>query len=191
MAVEVVAYREEWPAQFDLVADRLRAALADVSTARVEHVGSTAIPGLAAKPVLDIDVIVDADAMPEAIIALEGIGYRHRGHLGLVGREAFYPPDNDPRRNVYVCEAGSLNVRNHLAVRDVLRKRDDLRDRYAAVKIALAADPASDINTYIEGKTDVLQMVLAESPLLTPAELRQIEALNRGLPGVAQPSKAP
>lgn len=191
MAVEVVAYREEWPAQFAVIASGLRASLAAVPSARVEHVGSTAVPGLVAKPILDIDVIVDADAMPEAVIALEGIGYRHRGHLGLVGREAFYPPDDDPRRNVYVCEAGSLNVRNHLAVRDVLRRRDDLRDRYAAVKGALAADPDMDINTYIEGKTDVLQLVLAESPLLTPAERRQIETLNRGLPGVAQPSNSP
>lgn len=191
MTVEVVAYREEWPAQFAVIASRLGEALAAVPSARVEHVGSTAIPGLVAKPVLDIDVIVDADEVPEAVIALERIGYRHRGHLGLVGREAFYPPDDDPRRNVYVCEAGSLNVRNHLAVRDVLRRRDDLRDRYAAVKSALAADPDMDINTYIEGKTDVLQLVLAESPLLTPAERRQIETLNRGLPGVAQPSNSP
>jgi GrpB-like predicted nucleotidyltransferase (UPF0157 family) len=191
MPVEVVPYREEWPAQFTLVAGRLWEALTDIPSARVEHVGSTAIPGLLVKPILDIDVIVDADAMPGAVLALARIGYRQRGHLGLVGREAFYPPDNDPRRNVYVCEAGSLNVRNHLAVRDVLRKRDDLRDRYAAVKSALAADPSMDINTYIEGKTDVLQLVLAESPLVTPAERGQIEELNRSLPGPAQPSNAP
>lgn len=191
MSVEVVAYREEWPRQFALVADQLWKALTDVPSARVEHVGSTSVPGLLAKPVLDIDVIVAADAMPTAVRALEGIGYLHRGDLGLVGREAFYPPDDDPRRNVYVCEAGSLNVRNHLAVRDVLRERDDLRDRYAAVKGALAANPAMDINTYIEGKTDVLQVVLAESPLFTPAERLQIERLNRGLPGVSRPSNAP
>lgn len=190
MAVDVVAYREEWPTQFALVADHLRKALTDVPSARVEHVGSTSVPGLLAKPVLDIDVIVAADAMPTAVRALEDIGYRHRGDLGLVGREAFYPPDDDPRRNVYVCEAGSLNVRNHLAVRDVLRERDDLRDRYAAVKGALAADPAMDIDTYIEGKTDVLQVVLAESRLVTPAERRHIARLNRGLSGVNRPSNA-
>jgi GrpB-like predicted nucleotidyltransferase (UPF0157 family) len=191
MPVELVAYREEWPTQFGLIADQLWKALANVASAQVEHVGSTAVPGLLAKPILDIDVIVDARAVPRAVVALEAIGYRHRGHLGLVGREAFYPPDNDPRRNVYVCEAGSLNVRNHLAVRDVLRERDDLRDQYAEVKSLLARDPAMDINTYIEGKTDVLQLVLAESPLLTPAERRQVERLNRGLSGVAQTSNAP
>lgn len=181
MPVEVVAYREDWPSQFARVAEQLWEALAVVPSVSVEHVGSTAVPGLAAKPVLDIDVIVPTDTMHEAVIALSGIGYRHRGHLGLVGREAFYPPDDHPRRNVYVCVAGSLNVRNHLAVRDVLRTRDDLRDLYSAVKSTLAADPDMDIDTYIEGKTDVLQLVLAESPILTAAERRQIASLNRGL----------
>ena len=126
MPVEVVAYQEAWPAQFSRVAEQLRQALTAIASARVEHVGSTAVPGLVAHPILDIDVIVEPEAMLDAVAALKSIGYEHRGHLGLVGREAFYAPDNDPRRNVYVCEASSLNVRNHLAVRDVLRQREDL-----------------------------------------------------------------
>jgi GrpB-like predicted nucleotidyltransferase (UPF0157 family) len=78
---------------------------------------------------------------------------------------------------VYVCRAGTLNVRNHLAVRDVLRSRDDLRDEYAAVKVGLAADPEMDIDTYIARKSAVLQKVLAESDL-TDEELRRILRLN-------------
>ncbi|HEY9395819.1 MAG TPA: GrpB family protein, partial [Nocardioides sp.] len=70
-----------------------------------------------------------------------------------------------------------LNVRNHLAVRDVLRRRDDLRDEYAAVKLALAAEPDMDIDTYIARKSDVIQKVLAASDL-TDAERRQILSLN-------------
>ena len=64
----------------------------------------------------------------------------------------------EPRRHVYVCTAGTLNVRNHLAVRDVLRSHDDLREAYAAVQ-ALAADPEMDIDTYLAGKSAVLQQV--------------------------------
>jgi GrpB-like predicted nucleotidyltransferase (UPF0157 family) len=177
MPIDVVPYTVSWPAAFDRVAANLRAALAQVPTATVEHVGSTSVPGLAAKPVLDIDVIVEEPDVPAAVATLETLGYVHRGDLGVTGREAFQAPDDDPRRHVYVCRAGTLNVRNHLAVRDVLRSRDDLRDEYAAVKLALAADPAMDIDTYIARKSAVLQRVLAESDL-TDEERRQIRRLN-------------
>lgn len=165
MPVDVVVYSENWPTQFERVANDLRRALTAIPAASIEHVGSTAVPGLASKPMLDIDIIVAAEDIAEAVAALERAGYVHRGDLGVQGREAFRAPDDDPQRQVYVCQAGTLNVRNHLAVRDVLRRRDDLRDEYAAVKIALADDPAMEIDTYIARKSRVLQDVLAESDL--------------------------
>jgi GrpB-like predicted nucleotidyltransferase (UPF0157 family) len=135
------------------------------------------VPGLAAKPILDVDVIVDGGDMHAAVTALVAAGYVHRGDLDVTDREAFQAPDEDPRRNVYVCRAGTLNVRNHLAVRDVLRARADLRDEYAAVKLALAAEPSMDIDTYIARKSEVLQKVLAVSDL-TDDERLQILRLN-------------
>lgn len=177
MPIEVVPYSEQWPVRFAHVASALRTALEGVPVLAVEHVGSTSVPGLAAKPVLDVDVIVERDHVPSAIEALTRVGYVHRGDLGVTGREALAAPDDDPRRNVYVCLADTLHVRNHLAVRAVLRRRDDLRDEYAAVKVALAARPGMDIDTYLAGKTEVLQRVLAESDL-TPEELEQIRELN-------------
>lgn len=172
-----MAYDPSWQDRFEKVAAALSGALADGPAASVEHVGSTSVPGLAAKPILDIDVIVAPEDVPAAVKALVRIGYRHRGDLGVAGREAFFAPDEDPRRHVYVCAAGTLNVRNHLAVREVLRRRDDLRDEYAAVKLALAADPDMDIDTYIARKSDVLQKILAVAEL-TDAERRQILSLN-------------
>ena len=172
-----MAYDPSWQDRFEKVAAALSGALADGPTAAVEHVGSTSVPGLAAKPILDIDVIVAPEDVPAAVAALVRIGYVHRGDLGVAGREAFFAPDEDPRRHVYVCAAGTLNVRNHLAVRDVLRRRDDLRDEYAAVKLALAAEPDLDIDTYIARKSDVIQKVLTASDL-TDAERRQILSLN-------------
>ncbi|MCM3515238.1 GrpB family protein [Nocardioides sp. P86] len=177
MPVEVVPYSAQWPVQFDRVAAQLRSALTAVPSAYVEHVGSTAVPGLAAKPVLDIDVVVPAGDVDAAVAALESAGYVHRGDLGVADREAFHAPDDDPRRHVYVCRAGSLSVRNHLAVRDVLRRREDLREAYAAVKLALAADPAMDIDTYVARKSAVLQAVLAVADLTTE-ERRRILRLN-------------
>jgi GrpB-like predicted nucleotidyltransferase (UPF0157 family) len=179
MSVEVVDWSPVWAEQFDEVAAVLRDALVDVPSAVVEHVGSTSVPGLAAKPVLDIDVVVPAADVPAAVDALESVGYVHRGDLGVTGRAAFHAPDG-PRRNVYVCTAGTASVRNHLAVRDVLRARDDLREAYAAVKRALAADPVMDIDTYLAGKSAVLQQVLEASGRMTPEELDAIRRLNGG-----------
>ena len=177
VAIEVVPYSEDWPAQFDRVAADLSRALHEVSSASIEHVGSTSVPGLAAKPILDIDILVEAHDVPAAVAALVKVGYEHRGDLGVTGREAFKAPNDEPRRHVYVCEIGTLNVRNHLTVRDVLRRRDDLRDEYAAVKLGLAANPRMDIDTYIAGKSEVLQKLLAKSDI-TDEERQRILKLN-------------
>ena len=176
--VEVVDASPRWAGEFAEVSSVLREALADIVSASVEHVGSTSVPGLAAKPVIDIDVIVTRAELSAAVAALERVGYVHRGDLGVVGREAFHAPDVAPRRNVYVCESGTLNVRNHLAVREVLRTRADLRDAYGAVKQALAADPEMDIDTYLAGKSAVLQQVLEASGAFGAEELRAIRRLN-------------
>jgi GrpB-like predicted nucleotidyltransferase (UPF0157 family) len=180
--VEVVDWTPRWGGQFEEVARVLREALVGLDRAAVEHVGSTSVPGLAAKPILDIDVIVDASDVVGAVAALESVGYVHRGDLGVAGREAFFAP-GEPRRHVYVCTAGTTNVRNHLAVRDVLRSRDDLRDAYASVKRALAAAPGIDIDTYVAGKSAVLQQVLEVSGEFTDEELAAIHRLNE--PGPA------
>ncbi|MEV6683090.1 GrpB family protein [Streptomyces erythrochromogenes] len=179
MAITVVPYSDDWPVRFERLAETLRAALRSVPDAVVEHVGSTSVPGLAAKPVLDVDVIVPGEDVPAAVAALEAVGYVHRGDLGVAGREAFRAPDDDPARHVYVCTRGTLNVRNHLAVREVLRRRADLREEYGAVKLALAANPRMDMPAYLEGKTAVLQKVLAAAAGdFTQDELRQIRRLN-------------
>jgi GrpB-like predicted nucleotidyltransferase (UPF0157 family) len=177
VSVDVVDWSPEWAGHFEEVARDLRDALVDISSASVEHVGSTSVPGLAAKPILDIDVIVDAADSADAVAALESIGYVHRGDLGVTGREAFHAP-GAPARNVYVCTSGAANVRNHLAVRRVLRADADLRDAYASVKRALADDPDMDIDTYIAGKSAVLQEVLEASGDFTEAELDAIRRLN-------------
>jgi GrpB-like predicted nucleotidyltransferase (UPF0157 family) len=165
VSVEVVHYSEEWPTRFAALATELHRALDAVPVLSIEHVGSTAVPGLAAKPVIDIDIIVERQHVDAAISALANARYVHRGDLGVTDREAFAAPDDEPARNVYVCVEGTLHLRNHLAVREVLRQRADLRERYGAVKLALSRDPEIDIITYIAAKSDVLQDVLASSDL--------------------------
>lgn len=137
----------------------------------------TAVAGLAAKPILDIDIIIQPEDISPALAALEDVGYRHRGDRGVTGREAFTAPDKEPMRHVYVCEAGTLNVRNHLAIRDVLHRRDDLKHEYAAVKLELASDPTMDAETYQARKSGVLQKILGETDL-SDDERRQIWQVN-------------
>jgi GrpB-like predicted nucleotidyltransferase (UPF0157 family) len=178
VSIEVVAWSPAWAEQFEEVAAVLRAAVADVPGARVEHVGSTSVPGLAAKPILDIDVIVDRAHVPSAVAALEGIGYAHRGDLGVADREAFRAPDRAPYRHVYVATAGALPLRNHLALRDVLRRDGDLRAAYDSVKRALADDPDMDMDAYLAGKSAVVHQVLRASGEFTEEELLAIHRLN-------------
>ncbi len=126
---------------------------------------------------MTVEVVPYSADWPQQFAALEVAGYTHRGDLGVTDREAFFAPDDDPARNVYVCVAGTLHVRNHLAVRDALRLDPELRERYGATKLQLASDPSMDIHRYLAGKSLVLQDVLAASDL-TAAKKRHIFELN-------------
>src|ERR1700744_4662012 len=93
--VVVVEYDPGWPALFEFFRGRIVTALGGLATA-VEHVGSTAVPGLAAKPIIDMDVLlVSGDALPTTIERLATLGYVHQGDLGIPDREAFRTPARD------------------------------------------------------------------------------------------------
>ncbi len=177
MTIVVVPYDDTWPGRFAAVERALRRALDGVTIVGIEHVGSTSVPGLASKPILDIDVVVGPAHARDAVAALGAAGYTDRGDLGVPGRISLGAPDDDPARHVYVCVEGSLSLRNHLAVRDVLRRDGARRDEYAAVKVRLAAEPGMTIETYVARKSDVLAKVLELSDL-TPTELAAIRAVN-------------
>jgi GrpB-like predicted nucleotidyltransferase (UPF0157 family) len=181
--VEVVAYRAEWVEQFDRLAAQYRAALvmSGVTFHSIEHVGSTSVPGLAAKPVLDVDIIVDESVVPGAIAAMESLGFVGRGELGVPGRFALAAPPRLGPTNTYIAVRGSLALRNHLIVRDVLRSDGGLREEYAAVKLRAAAD-ADDIDEYIAMKSDVLGRIL-ERGGMSAADRRSIAAVNAHITG--------
>ncbi len=163
--VTVLPHDPAWPEAFATIRAALATALDGVSVVAIEHVGSTSVPGLAAKPVLDIDVVVARADLEAAITALVAAGYTHRGDLGVPERHAMAASTTDEHaavaRNVYVCVEDSLSLRNHLAVRDTLRSDAELRDAYAAVKLDLAARDLDGIEDYIDGKNAVVQRILA------------------------------
>jgi putative hydrolase of the HAD superfamily len=154
----LVAHDPTWAGEFAELSEIYRAALGDLLL-RVEHVGSTAVVGLLAKPILDIDlVIADTTAFAATSVALSALGYIHRGDQGIAGREVFNRADDHtpftqpPRRwlahHLYVCCADSRELHRHLAFRDALRRSPLLCDRYAAIKNELARQSGGDRKRY-------------------------------------------
>jgi GrpB-like predicted nucleotidyltransferase (UPF0157 family) len=187
--ITVSEYDPTWPAQFATIEHELRGILAGVDVLAIEHVGSTSVPGLAAKPVIDVDIVVARDSVPAAIEAMERGGYVHLGEMGIEDRHAFRPPGG-PKRNVYVTVDGCRSLRNHLGVREVLRNDAALREEYASLKKRLAQQyTADEIDEYVEGKSVVLQRILAAAGIADD-ERAEIEQDNRAVKTASEASDA-
>ena len=176
--IVVVEYDPAWPAIFEQLESHIWPVLTDVALT-VEHVGSTSVPGLTAKPIIDLTVVVPTDAdIPIATERLGTLGYVHRGNLGVEGREAFYSPDGVPAHHLYLCPRDSLALMNHLLVRDYLRANPEMAREYGELKKRLAREFPHDIDSYIEGKTDFILKILRAADF--PADkLDNIDRINR------------
>jgi len=153
-------YDPSWPRTFLNLSAKVKAALGPL-VVTVEHIGSTAVPGLAAKPIIDLDVVLaSSNDLAEAIRFLARIGYGHEGDLGITGREALRSPAGEPRHHLYVLLDGADELRRHLAFRDALRADDGLRDRYAMLKRGLAQAHRRDRSGYSDAKTDFISAAL-------------------------------
>jgi GrpB-like predicted nucleotidyltransferase (UPF0157 family) len=158
-AVSVVPYDPRWRAAFDELAREVRATLG-AAARDVLHVGSTAVPDLAAKPVIDIALVVDDSAdEPVYVDALTSRGYR------LVVREpAWYEhrmlQRDAPAVNLHVFSAGCAEVERMVRFRDWLRTHDDDRDLYAATKRRLAARTWARVQDYADAKTGVVAEIM-------------------------------
>jgi GrpB-like predicted nucleotidyltransferase (UPF0157 family) len=170
--IVVADYSPEWPRIFE---DLKRVYVVSLGNLILEihHVGSTSIPGLAAKPVIDIDLVIeDRSILPEVISRLAPLGYEHRGDLGIPDREAFgrvseqVPLDGSGRiwlkHNLYCCHRGCVPLRNHLALRDYLRTHPEKAHEYGELKKRLAAEVQGDIDLYIERKSSFILGALRE-----------------------------
>ncbi|MGD8276975.1 MAG: GrpB family protein [Gemmatimonadota bacterium] len=160
--VVVQDYDPTWPRVFERLRSAVWPAVSDIAVG-IEHVGSTSVPGLAAKPVVDIDVIVTESGVAIGIERLTTLGYTHRGDLGVTGREAFARPPGTPRHHLYLCVAGGTALANHLAIRDHLRANAGVAAAYGALKKRLAREFPDDIGGYIEAKTGFLAGILREA----------------------------
>lgn len=162
--VIVMPYDEAWKEDFTAIRDELSAALKDLALS-IEHVGSTSVEGLSAKPVIDIDVVIkDRTVLPDVISALQSIGYTNEGDLGIPGREAFkYEGKPHLRKHhLYVCAQDADELKRHISFRDYLRSHPDAVAEYGRIKEEGAALYPNDIDKYIEHKAPFIEGVYRE-----------------------------
>jgi GrpB-like predicted nucleotidyltransferase (UPF0157 family) len=150
--VEVVPYDPAWPRRFRELATALRAALGDTAR-RIDHIGSTAVPGLDAKPVMDIQISVGSfDPIDAYRLPLERLGYLFRSDNTELTKRYFREPVSQPRTHVHVRRLGSWSEQFALLFRDYLRSDPEAAQQYAAIKRALAAEHHADRKAYTEAK---------------------------------------
>jgi GrpB-like predicted nucleotidyltransferase (UPF0157 family) len=168
--IQIDDYDAEWPERVLEISGILTATLAELAV-RVEHVGSTSVPGLPAKPILDIDVVYDRGAtLAEVVDLLATLGYEHQGDLGIPGREAFRRPSDDvpragtgrtwPAHHLYACRDDSSELLRHIAFRDYLRQHPETVREYGELKRRLAQRHATDREAYTEAKTEFVEAIL-------------------------------
>jgi len=170
--VVVVEYDPEWPRVYERIRAVVASALGEVAVA-IEHVGSTSLLGLAAKPIIDVDVVVPTVAdVAVAIERLATLRYVHRGDLGIPGREAFDRPKDGflstVAHHLYVCAADAAELRRHVAFRNYLRAHPEEAAEYAAVKWEGVRRMPDDRDAYQEFKSPVVRRILERALAMRP-----------------------
>ena len=164
MAVALVeVYNPLWPLWFEQLKKRLEAALDGVPCA-IEHVGSTAVPGMFAKPIIDINIVIEAGGFPLIKDRLATLGYAHNGDQGIPGREVFKIPDEQlkaslPAHHLYACEKGAQPLIEHLAYRDFMRTSPEWRKKLNAFKWELCEKYDNDRLAYQDGKAAMVREI--------------------------------
>ena len=162
---KIVEYDPAWPIMFAAYAAPLNTALGNLALS-VEHIGSTSVVGLAAKPIIDIDIVISSRlVLKDVISTLAGLGYAHEGDLGIPGRESFAAPAGEPL-HLYVCSVDTPNLHNHLLFRDYLRQHPETAEAYGHLKNELARTHRNDRDAYTEAKTVFIRGVLARARAL-------------------------
>lgn len=190
--IEVTRYQETWPEDFARIHKVLNRMLRFVKFIRIEHVGSTSVHGLSAKPIIDVDIVVKEEDSGHVINALRFHGYIDRKQHGVKeGRWAFQREDGIvPARNVYVVLDGGIGLRNHLALRDVLRVDAGLRREYGNLKMGLSRSGV-DSYSYNGRKTGVVMRILEQSGRFDAEELEYLRKAYTRTDGDWNPLEVP
>ena len=153
--VIVQPYDKAWKTAFEHIKNEIQQVLGDLIIG-IEHVGSTSVEGLSAKPCIDLDVIIKDYSVFKAVVdKLESMGYIHEGNLGIADREAFRYTDKPHllAHHLYVCPQHSQELHRHIAFRDFLRNNPEAAKKYGDVKETAARLFPEDIDGYMEYKS--------------------------------------
>ncbi len=171
--VIVLPYDAAWEPAFEAIRSEIEATLGDLMLG-IEHVGSTSVKGMSAKPCIDIDVVIRDYSVFEAVVQkLDAIGYIHEGDLGIKDREAFKYADKPHlmTHHLYVCPQNSEELRRHIAFRDFLRKNPEAVKKYSQVKETAAKLFPNNIDRYIEYKSPCIEELYREARLYEYCEV--------------------
>ncbi|MBN2897275.1 MAG: GNAT family N-acetyltransferase [Clostridia bacterium] len=163
--VVVVDYNPDWQGVFLKLKHRIDGMIGDLIIG-VEHVGSTSVPGLAAKPIIDFDVVIEDYSMfTEIKSRLARYGFEHLGNLDIEDREVFYKEDDEFEMDYhfYVCPQYGKGHIEHIAFRDYLIAHADAREAYGVLKRRLAEAYQFDVDTYCDKKTDFIRKILNDT----------------------------
>jgi len=164
MVVNVVEYDATWPGAFTAAARELKASAG--TPFAIHHIGSTSIPHMWAKPVIDMLAVVQDLAVLDGLSArIEQLGYEAMGEFGIAGRRYFRRNNPAGRRThqLHAFADGSPHVARHLAFRDYLRAHDDVAAAYAMLKRRLARAHPDDIVAYMDGKDAFIKGIEARA----------------------------
>ena len=151
--IEVVSYQSDWPEKYRKEAEQIQRCLGELFL-EIHHIGSTAVLGLAAKPIIDILAVVkDIEAVDEKNPLFEALGYECMGEFGIAGRRYFRKGGDDRTHQIHIFARSSTEeILRHLAVRDYLRTHADTAKEYGRLKRQLAVRFPRDIEGYCDGK---------------------------------------
>ncbi len=167
----------QWPEDFEAEAAQIALALGD-SVARIYHIGSTSIPNIYAKPVIDMLVEVSAiDRVDAYNGAMAALGYTAMGEYGLPGRRYFRKDNAEGVRthHVHTFQLGSSEAVRHLAFRDFMRANPDCAQQYSDLKRALAAQYPDDIDGYMDGKDEFVKAIEQRAMEQRAMEKRELD----------------
>ena len=161
--VVVLPYDPKWASDFQQIREEIEEAVGHLILG-VEHVGSTSVMGMSAKPCIDLDVVIPDYGVFDAVAGrLAAIGYVHEGDLGIPGREAFKYADKPhlQTHHLYVCPRDSAELHRHITFRDYLRSHSEAVARYSGVKEQAARQFPEDIDGYIACKSPCIEELYA------------------------------
>lgn len=157
--IEVVPHDPNWPIQFEEEASQLKPIFYDNFVA-IYHIGSTSVPGLAAKPTIDIILVVkDIESVDKCNDQMEKLGYEAWGEYNIPGRRFFVKGKDKRTHHVHTFQVGSTEIARHLYFRDYLKSHPDEAKEYANLKIKLAQQFANDRRGYIQNKQDYVKVL--------------------------------